>query len=420
MIRFLHAADLHLDSPQRGLQRYQGAPLERLRRATREALVALVDLALEREVQLLLLAGDIYDGDWTDFNTGLFFREQLVRLTRAGIRVFLVQGNHDARSVISRQLSMPEGVWVFDSDTAQTQVVEHLGVAVHGRSFPDRAVDEDLVPGYPAPRSGLFNIGLLHTSLAGDAAHDTYAPTSVEALIDKGYDYWALGHIHTRQVVREAAPRILFPGNLQGRHARETGPRGCELVEVHADRVTSEFIALDRVRWHRLELDLNGVDQPKELQQALQRALDEQIEADDQRLHALRIELHGASELQGLEASQPGQLEALLRAQVQDDVRALWIEQVRLRLRWPQSRQQLRDGGDALGELAGRIESLAGDSERLGERVGAELDALLSKLPQDLGQSLRRELTDPQLLEQLLNDAEASILARLHDETASR
>ncbi len=140
-MRFLHAADLHLDSPLRGLDRYEGAPVERLRTATRAALERLVDLALDGPVDFLLLVGDLYDRDWQDFHTGLFFREQMARLNRAGVRVFIVQGNHDAQGVISRQLSLPANVHVFSSRAAQTQRIDALAVAVHGRSFPDRVVE---------------------------------------------------------------------------------------------------------------------------------------------------------------------------------------------------------------------------------------------------------------------------------------
>ena len=171
-MRFLHAADLHLDSPLRGLDRYPGAPVERLRNATRAALEKLVDKALGEKVDFVLFAGDIYDRDWQDFHTGLYFREQMVRLGRAGIRVFIVQGNHDAQGVISRQLPLPDNVTVFSSRSAQTVRLDELGVAIHGRSFPERAVDEDLVPAYPAPVPGCFNIGLLHTSLNGRGGHD--------------------------------------------------------------------------------------------------------------------------------------------------------------------------------------------------------------------------------------------------------
>ena len=246
-MRFLHASDLHIDSPLRGLDRYEGAPVERLRTATRGALERLVDTALNERVDFVLLAGDIYDSDWQDFHTGLFFREQMVRLDRAGIRVFIVQGNHDAQGVITRQLTLPQNVTTFSSRTAETHRIEEIAVAVHGRSFPNRAVDEDLVPSYPAPVPGLLNIGMLHTSLTGRVGHDTYAPTDVATLSSKGYDYWALGHVHAREVVSEQ-PRIVFPGNLQGRKASETGPKGCELVTVEAGQVGSEFVPLDVVR----------------------------------------------------------------------------------------------------------------------------------------------------------------------------
>ena len=230
-MRFIHAADLHIDSPLRGLSRYPGPPLERLRGATRRALERLVDLALAEQVDFVLLAGDLYDRDWPDFHTGLFVRSQMVRLGQAGIRVFIVQGNHDAHGVITRQVSWPDNVKLFSSRSAETVHWAEIGVAIHGRSFPDRAVPEDLVPDYPPAVPGCFNIGLLHTSLTGMEGHDTYAPTSVAVLQTKGYDYWALGHVHQRQVVSQQ-PRVVYPGNMQGRHARETGAKGCELVKL--------------------------------------------------------------------------------------------------------------------------------------------------------------------------------------------
>ena len=209
-MRFIHASDLHIDSPLRGLDRYDGAPIERLRTATRGALEGLVDMAIGERVDFVLLSGDIYDRDWQDFHTGLFFREQTVRLGRAGIRVFIVQGNHDAQGVISRQLMLPAHVTVFSSRAAHTVRIDELSVAIHGRSFPERAVNEDFVPSYPAPIPGFFNIGMLHTSLTGRTGHDTYAPTDLATLVSKGYDYWALGHVHAREVVSEQ-PRLFSP-----------------------------------------------------------------------------------------------------------------------------------------------------------------------------------------------------------------
>ena len=287
---FLHAADLHVDSPLRGLDAYPGAPVDSLRGATRQALVRLVHLAIERRVDFVLLAGDIYDGNWADFRTGLFFREQMLRLRRVGILVFVVKGNHDAESQITRQLPEVDGVHVFSAAGSETVELAGLGVAVHGRSFPQRAVPEDLVPLYPAPVAGRFNIGVLHTSLTGREGHDPYAPTTVEALVDKGYDYFALGHVHAREVVREANPRIVFPGNLQGRHAQETGPKGCELVKVEGGRIAAtEFVALDVVRWSRLRVDASGLDGVDALARRFVALAGEQVADARDRLHALRV-----------------------------------------------------------------------------------------------------------------------------------
>lgn len=412
-MRFLHAADLHLDSPLRGLDRYEGAPVERLRTATRGALGALVDRALAEPVDFVLFAGDLYDRDWQDFHTGLFFREQMVRLDRAGIRVFIAHGNHDAQGVISRQLSLPANVTVFSSRTPETARIDALGVAIHGRSFPDRAVGEDWVPTYPAPVAGCFNIGVLHTSLGGRPGHDIYAPTELATLCAKGYDYWALGHVHARELVCEA-PRVVFPGNLQGRHANETGPKGCELVRVEAGRIEAEFIALDVVRWHQVELALDGVDTVAGLHQAFDAALAPlRAEAAD-RLLALRISLRGVSALFDLEARQPGGLEAELRAAAQDVTGAdVWIERVRVALTAPFDRDALLARDDAIGEFVRLAEAYSNDLDSFKALAHAKLGGLLGGLAPELASDDIPRLDSPDELRQLLNDAEATALARL-------
>jgi DNA repair exonuclease SbcCD nuclease subunit len=235
--RFVHAADLHLDSPLRGLEADPAAPAETIRGATRRALGGLVDLAIQENVEFVLIAGDIYDGDWPDFGTGLFFANQTRRLEQAGIPVFAIRGNHDAANRMTRSLRMPH-VTVFDHARAHTHRLERIGVAIHGQSFADQAVTEDLSRAYPPPVPGLFNIGMLHTSAEGYTAHARYAPCEVARLRSHGYDYWALGHVHERQVLAED-PWIVFPGNLQGRHVNETGAKGASLVTVTDGRVAS-------------------------------------------------------------------------------------------------------------------------------------------------------------------------------------
>ena len=412
-MRFIHAADLHLDSPLRGLDRYDGAPVARLRTATRSAFERLIDKAIRERVDFLLLAGDIYDCDWQDFHTGLFFRGQLVRLERETIRVFIVQGNHDAQGVISKQLVLPPNVTVFSSRAAQTIRLDDLSVAIHGRSFPERAVDEDLVPSYPPPVPGFFNIGLLHTSLTGRAGHDTYAPTDLPTLSTKGYDYWALGHVHAREVIAER-PRIVFPGNLQGRHAKETGPKGCELVTVEAGRVESEFVALDVVRWNQLIVSLDGVHRLEALGEAFRHAMEPVLTGARDRLHAVRVTLTGATELHRVEATQPGTLAAAMYGAAQDIGEAeVWIEQVRLDLSTPLDRARTAQRQDAVGELVRLVDSIVGDESDLLRWAQAELGDLLGSLPQEVVAGDVPKLDDPVELTRLMMDAEATVLARL-------
>lgn len=415
---FLHAADLHIDSPLRGLDAYEGAPLERLRGATRQALVALVDLAIDRAVDLVLLAGDIYDGDWADFRTGLFFREQMLRLRRAGVRVFVVKGNHDAESQITRQLPEVEGVHVFSSLKSETLDLPELGAAIHGRSFPNRAVPEDLVPLYPPPLPGRFNIGLLHTSLTGREGHDPYAPTTPDALAAKGYDYFALGHVHAREIVREAGPRIVFPGNLQGRHARETGPKGCELAVVEDGMlVSTEFVALDVVRWHRVDLDASGLDGIDALARRFRERGAALAAPARDRLHAVRVVVEGESALHRVEASQPGTIAAAIHAAAQDvDDAELWIESVRLALRSPFDRAAAVERDDATGEVVRLVDAIAADEAGMRDWFLAQLDEL-GPLPSLVADADPRAL-DAAAIRALLGDAEATVLAQLTGEAA--
>ena len=237
---FVHAADIHLDSPLRGLERYESAPAEKMRLATREAFENLVQYCVTEKVDFLLLAGDLYDGDWRDYNTGHFFLRQMGLLRDAGIPVFIVWGNHDAENAMTKKLSPLENMHVFPSKKAETKRLEELNVSIHGQSYGKKDVSDDLSESYPSPDAGCFNIGLLHTSADGRSPeHARYAPCSIEALTDKGYGYWALGHVHKRDVLR-ADPHIVFPGNLQGRFFRETGPKGATVVRVSNGRVTLE------------------------------------------------------------------------------------------------------------------------------------------------------------------------------------
>ena len=413
-MKFIHAADLHIDSPMCGLDLYEGAPVARLRSASRHALIALVDLALAEAVALVVLAGDIYDGNWADFRTGLFFREQMLRLSRSGIQVFIVKGNHDAESQITRQVPDVPGVHVFSSQKAETiELVEH-GVAVHGLSFPHRAVPEDLVPRYPAPLAGRFNIGVLHTSLNGHDDHDPYAPTSLDVLCDKEYDYFALGHIHMREVLREATPRIVFPGNLQGRHAKETGPKGCELVTVEGGLIVgADFVSLEVVRWHQFSLDASGLDSVTALCHHFVEHAQNACAGASDKLHAVRVRIHGETPLHRLEAEQPGTIAAAIQAATQDlEGLELWIEQVKLELRSPFDRVEAAKREDAFGEVVRLVDSLGADDAELRHWFLQQVKDMKA-LPAAMNDAMPSSMGVQALAAAYLADAEAMVLSHL-------
>src|SRR3990172_6325870 len=293
MFRFLHAADVHLDSPLVGLSDYESAPVDAIRGATRRAFENLVRLAIDEEVAFVLLAGDLYDGDWKDYRTGLFFVDQMARLREAQIPVFIVTGNHDAASQLTKNLRPPDNVHFFPTKKPETRVVEAFDVAIHGQGFASRAVTEDLAAAYPVADPGLFHVGLLHTSLDGREGHATYAPTSAQVLAQKGYQYWALGHVHKREVVSKD-PWIMFPGNLQGRHAREVGAKGCTLVTVENGAVVGvEERHVDVLRWSVCRVDVDGATATSDVLDRISHALTVEADRTDGRALAVRVEVTG-------------------------------------------------------------------------------------------------------------------------------
>jgi DNA repair protein SbcD/Mre11 len=384
--RFLHAADIHLDSPMRGLEADPDAPVQLLREATRRAFRNLVDAAIEEKVAFVLIAGDLYDGDWQDYRTGLFLVEQVRKLADAGIPLVIVSGNHDAASVITRQLRLPERVTRLPHDRCGRVELDEHGVAIHGQSFPTKSVIDDLGRGYSEPLSGLFNIGLLHTALNGRPGHDNYAPTTVEALVAKGYDYWALGHVHAREIVH-ADPWIVFPGNLQGRHIREEGPKGASLVTVRDGQVTTvEHRPLDVLRWCPVEVSLAGECNFDGALARVGQALSTALDAADGRPVAARVRLSGATPLHGRLLSEVERVrQGIVAEGYQHGADAVWIEAVAIDTAATADLEDLRSRPDVIGRLTAVLDEmihetsadLLGDyPERLRHRMsGVELPA---------------------------------------------
>ncbi|GAB5430804.1 MAG: exonuclease SbcCD subunit D [Epibacterium sp.] len=255
MIKILHTADVHLDSPLRSLALRNAGLRETVAAASRAAFSQMIDRALSEEVAAILISGDLFDGRERTARTGAFLLAELDRLAEAGIQVYYIKGNHDAENPITGTLDLPQHVHVFDARGGKHQLAED--VWIHGVSFAESHAPESLLPRFKAPVAGAVNIAMLHSSLAGAAGHDVYAPCSVSDLAAMGFDYWALGHIHKRQIHAEA-PWVVMPGIPQGRDIGEAGPKSATLLTIEQGQIALSEVPTSVVEFVETELDVTG------------------------------------------------------------------------------------------------------------------------------------------------------------------
>src|SRR3954447_26273370 len=409
-MKLVHAADIHLDSPMHGLAAYDTAPVDELRLATRRALRGLIDLCLDEEADALLIGGDLYDGDWHDYATGAQFVREAQRLREADIPVVVVTGNHDAASRITKALRLPEGVHVLPVDAPGSVVFETMGLAVHGQGYATAAVMEDLSAAYPPPASGFLNVGLLHTSADGRFDHAPYAPCRVDRLAAHGYDFWGLGHVHERTLLH-ADPPILFPGCLQGRNVRETGPKGATVVTFGADGlpVLSERV-LDVVRWAVIDVDAYSLADADEVVAAAGAALADAVAVADGRLLAARVRVVGTSAAHGALVRDALRFEWDVRGAAAEVAgEGAWIEKVQVRTAAVGAGDRGEVGDDVFAELDRAVRGADVDE------LGAELAGLAGKLRG----AVDWDPTSPEVVGELLDDVARELPALLLDGGAS-
>ncbi|GAB2700421.1 exonuclease SbcCD subunit D [Paenibacillus thermoaerophilus] len=388
--KFIHAADLHLDSPFVGLERLPEAVRRRIRESTFRALDRLVGIAIEERADAVVIAGDVYDAADRSLRAQLKFQRALETLSERNIPVYISHGNHDPLDGARASLDMPPGVHVFGGAEAECVPVEggRRGTLawVHGQSFSTRAVTDNLAAGFARRRSDLFQIGLLHANVDGDPEHDNYAPCRLRDLEASGIDYWALGHVHARRVLSEA-PYVVYPGNLQGRSIRETGAKGCYAVEVaDSGRASLRFRPADQVRWRSAPVDLTAVRTAQELKSAMEREVEAARRESDGRACVVRFRLKGRSPLYRELSASGGALQELL-AEIRerealraadDEYAFVWPSGAVLEASgMPVDPEAWRGQEGLLGEIVAAADRLAADPKAAEEWARRTLAALL-------------------------------------------
>jgi exonuclease SbcD len=413
--RFVHAADIHLDSPLRSLAMRNPELAELIGNATRRVFVKVVDLCLEEQVQALLLSGDLYDGEQTSMKTARFLAEQLRRLHTAGIQVFVIRGNHDALSKITQELVLPDSLHLF---TGRADAVEigrargDLPIVVHGLSFSKPQAPESLLVKYRPPTEGAINIGLMHTSLGGAPGHDVYAPCSAADLAKSGFRYWALGHIHKRSVTQGPC-NIVMPGIPQGRDAGESGAKSVTLVSVLDDGdITLEERTVSVAQFDRISVDSSGATDWTDLAARIETALGAAAtDALSEHLVA-RLVVTGATPLAWTIRRDVDLLrtEAETRAAA---IGAVWIEKLEIDVQRP-SIAVSGGNADPLEELR----SVISDDIVGSPAFRAEADSFASDLFDQLPPECRRTLAPDadafrRLVDKLAQEGSEDVLARL-------
>jgi exonuclease SbcD len=392
--RFLHAADLHLDSPFKGLTNLPPIIRDYIRESTFLALKRMVLVAKQEQVDFVVISGDVYDLSDRSLRAQLRFQQAMLSLSEAGIHVYLIHGNHDSEDGSRARLNWPPHVHVFSSDEVGTVpyvTSDGLTIAtISGISYGRASVTDNLVPRFPTPTPGVYSIALLHTNVDGDASHDNYAPCTKEQLIRTGYQYWALGHIHGRRVLHQDTPFIVYPGNIQGRSVKETGAKGCYVVDVSEIGETKlSFHSTEAVRWEQRSLSIHQLQDEQDLKDMLDQFINK-LQSELPGLPAVvRLTLTGRGPLHRL-LQQGTQLEELIHELREEQSRLaadggqadnfIWIESCRIATGAEIPFDQLLEQESFIGDMLRLSESILNDELLLRQLCQEALEPLLGNM----------------------------------------
>ncbi|MEQ5868333.1 DNA repair exonuclease [Sagittula sp. NFXS13] len=410
MTKILHTADVHLDSPLKSLALKDEGLRTRVMAATRTAFTRIVDTALSEQVAALLIAGDLFDGAERSARTAAFLTGELDRLRAANIRVYYIKGNHDADNPITGELSLPDNVHVFTGHGGKDELASDLWI--HGVSFSGRHAPDSLLPKFAPPVEGAVNIAMLHTSLAGSEGHDTYAPCSVAELTAAGFDYWALGHVHKRQV-HARSPWVIMPGCPQGRDIGEAGPRSASLLTITDGQIQVEEVPTSAVEFAALEIDVTGFASADAMRDLLRARLRDTAQSLTSDTGILRLTLTGHTDLHWQILRDRDVWQETIDKTAQD-TGVLWLEKLSFDLKAPQTSGPSVSATDTLADLMAQITTEPGFADAL----HADMRALLDDLP-----ATRRAVLLPDedaaraLATDLARNGAAGMLARMKGAT---
>jgi len=370
-ISFIHAADLHLDSPFSGIAEINQKLAHKLSNATFDSFFNLIYLAIRKEVNFVLFAGDIYDNQNKSLYSQLQFLKGMELLNESKIEAYIVHGNHDPLSGWSAHLNWPENVHIFNGKEPEVKVFKSNGFNVHivGMSYQEHHIKDNLVKQFPAKsKKWPLTIGLLHCSVGNHGEHYSYSPCTLNDLNQLNYDYWALGHVHTPSILQNNPP-IIYSGNTQGRHPGETGERGCYLVKMDNPQIKYTFQSTSTIYWDCAELSLNGLNSESDLIEMLNKHIQTVKNEQTDKSIICRYKLVGKSKLSSI-LNDEEVIDNILKYFNDDqnlDSQFIWIDRLRNHTKLPINRQNIAQRQDLLSEIVKLVDEYQANDDDLTE-----------------------------------------------------
>ncbi|MBN2481142.1 MAG: DNA repair exonuclease [Bacteroidales bacterium] len=379
-VRFIHTADLHLDTPFKGLASWNRELAVRLQDATFHSYEKIIAICITEKVDFLIISGDIFDSESKSLAAQLRFVSGLQKLSGQGIATYFVCGNHDPLNSWLDAIQLPDHVHRFDASRAGCFTYEKEGepaADIYGTSFQEKVVRRNLALDYKLTgHASPVSIAVLHGTIGTPGLHENYAPFKIEDVMNKGFDYWAMGHIHKRTVVHDSHPAIVYPGNPQGRDFGETGAKGCCLVDIiPGNGPLVKFMPVHTIRFEEIAVDLTGETEMTKLSDKIEKTkikIDNYSENDS---YILRVNLTGRTPLHE-HLNRPEEMQQLLdyfnEGQL-DREHFTWIDQININTNPDIDIDQVRKGTDFSADLLKVFDAYENDEKQL-SRLFQELD----------------------------------------------